>query len=61
MAVKKIEYDDLQNPEFWMVFCRVFKTCIQTKLRGAKEFRRIGLTIHNFYDVEGAQCHIAKT
>ena len=60
-GVKKIEYDDFQNPEFcaWF-FAECSRLAYRPKLKGAKEFRRIGFTTHNFYDVEGAQCHIAK-
>ena len=60
-GVKKVEYDDLQNPEFcaWF-FAECSRLAYRPKIRGAKEFRRIGFTTHNFYDVEGAQCHIAK-
>ena len=41
-------------------FAECSRLAYRPKLRGAKEFRRIGFTTHNFYDVEGAQCHIAK-
>ena len=52
-GVKKIEYDDFQNPEFcaWF-FAECSRLAYRPKLRGAKEFRRIGFTTHYFYDVD---------
>ena len=60
-GVKKVKYNDLQNPEFcaWF-FAECSRLAYRNQLRARKEFRRIGFTTYNFYSVEGAQVHIAK-
>ena len=40
-------------------FAECSRLAYRPKLK-VKQFRRIGFTSHNFYDVEGAQCHIVK-
>ena len=60
-GIKKVKYNDLDNPKFcsWF-FAECSRLAYRPNLKGAKQFRRIGFTTHNFYDVEGAQVSYCK-
>ena len=60
-GIKKVEYNDLDNQKFcsWF-FAECSRLAYRPNLKAKKQFRRIGFTTHNFYDVEGCSVSYRK-